>query len=171
MLLLQKKPISRITITELCRLAGVNRTTFYSHYGSQYDVLREMEQSMTDDIRRILEQKDPARPEELKQQIEALCTYLKEHLALARLLFENNGTESEFATALFRLPGSRALLLQYLPEEYDADDRELLVAFLANGSYSMMRKWVLEEVPKSPQQLTELIYDTIIRAWVDAVEK
>ena len=40
--LLRKGDINRISIRELCSLAEINRTTFYNHYGSQYDVLNEM---------------------------------------------------------------------------------------------------------------------------------
>ena len=31
--------INKISILKLCQIAGINRTTFYNHYGSQYDVL------------------------------------------------------------------------------------------------------------------------------------
>lgn len=41
--LLKEKDIQKISITELCNEAGINRTTFYSHYSSQYDVLKDME--------------------------------------------------------------------------------------------------------------------------------
>lgn len=41
--LLKEKDIRKINITELCRAAGVNRTTFYCHYSNQYDVLKDME--------------------------------------------------------------------------------------------------------------------------------
>ena len=34
--------IEKITIKELCMTAGINRTTFYKYYGSQYDVLNEI---------------------------------------------------------------------------------------------------------------------------------
>ena len=41
--LMTKKPISKITIKELCENADINRTTFYSHYSDQYDLLRQIE--------------------------------------------------------------------------------------------------------------------------------
>lgn len=40
--LLKKYDIQHISILELCQTAKINRTTFYNHYGSQYDVLEEM---------------------------------------------------------------------------------------------------------------------------------
>ena len=38
--LMKEKPISKITIKELCEKADINRTTFYAHYTDQYDLLR-----------------------------------------------------------------------------------------------------------------------------------
>lgn len=39
--LLEKKPFEYVTISELCEMAGVNRSTFYLHYENTSDVLKE----------------------------------------------------------------------------------------------------------------------------------
>ena len=41
--LLQKKPISKITVTEICEIAGINRATFYKHNMDPYDLLEQFE--------------------------------------------------------------------------------------------------------------------------------
>ena len=41
--LLEDTPLERITVSRLCDLSGVNRTTFYRHYQTLQDVLREQE--------------------------------------------------------------------------------------------------------------------------------
>lgn len=40
--MLKTQNINSISIRELCQAAKVNRTTFYNHYGSQFDVLNEI---------------------------------------------------------------------------------------------------------------------------------
>lgn len=40
--LLRKKSIDQISITELCRKAGVNRSTFYAHYLDIYDLMEQV---------------------------------------------------------------------------------------------------------------------------------
>ena len=42
----KKKDINKITISSLCEKADINRSTFYKYYGSQYDVIKEMEQEV-----------------------------------------------------------------------------------------------------------------------------
>lgn len=39
--LLKEQPLSKITITEICKRAGVNRNTFYAHYKIPEDVAEE----------------------------------------------------------------------------------------------------------------------------------
>ena len=39
--LLKEKPFSYITVSELCKAAGVNRSTFYLHYETLGDLLEE----------------------------------------------------------------------------------------------------------------------------------
>lgn len=41
--LLGKKPLEKISITELCQEAGINRTTFYRYYEVPRDVLTQMQ--------------------------------------------------------------------------------------------------------------------------------
>lgn len=42
----KKKDINKITISCLCEKADINRSTFYKYYGSQYDVIKVMEQEV-----------------------------------------------------------------------------------------------------------------------------
>lgn len=45
-----KKPYSHITVTDIAKEAGVNRMTFYSHYASIEDVIREIAAIMVGDM-------------------------------------------------------------------------------------------------------------------------
>lgn len=53
--LYEKKPIEKITIRELCVLAGYNRGTFYSYYVNIYDLLENAIEDMTSLVRGKLE--------------------------------------------------------------------------------------------------------------------
>lgn len=39
--LLKDKPISSVTVKEICELADINRSTFYTHYNDQFDLLEK----------------------------------------------------------------------------------------------------------------------------------
>ncbi len=97
--LLREKPLSQITVYELCKVSEINRTTFYKYYGSQEELLNEIESD-------FLHQLD----EELKQVItkssNALLLILQ-HLFDQRELFcllVRSVPMQEFAAHLFAIP-------------------------------------------------------------------
>lgn len=44
--LYKAKDISKISVREICELAGYHRTTFYAHFNDVYDVLEQLERSL-----------------------------------------------------------------------------------------------------------------------------
>lgn len=48
--LLAEKPISKITITELCQRAQINRKTFYHHYTTISEIETELEREILDEF-------------------------------------------------------------------------------------------------------------------------
>lgn len=48
--LLLKKDISKISIKELCETAGINRSTFYTYYDTQYFLLEEIEDEVLNEL-------------------------------------------------------------------------------------------------------------------------
>ncbi|MGN0313758.1 MAG: TetR/AcrR family transcriptional regulator, partial [Fusicatenibacter sp.] len=53
--LMSEKDFQSITVTELCDAAGVNRSTFYNHYGCPADVLADIEKGVFADLENIWE--------------------------------------------------------------------------------------------------------------------
>ena len=48
--LLKKKPLDYITVSEICKVAGVNRSTFYLHYETVGDLLSETARYLLNDF-------------------------------------------------------------------------------------------------------------------------
>ena len=65
--LLGEKPISKITVTELCEKAQLNRATFYKHYLDIPDLMEKIEEDLFDKIRDYFNEK------------EIINTYIKEN--------------------------------------------------------------------------------------------
>lgn len=54
--LIQDKPVARVTTTELCAEADINRNTFYAHYSAPEEVLAEVEEEFLNEISSMLEE-------------------------------------------------------------------------------------------------------------------
>lgn len=48
--LVKTKPVEKITVKELAELAEINKTTFYAHYETIYDLTAKLEQEITDSV-------------------------------------------------------------------------------------------------------------------------
>lgn len=48
--LIQEKPIEKITVRELSEIAEINKTTFYAHYETIYDLIDRLEQETIESI-------------------------------------------------------------------------------------------------------------------------
>lgn len=68
LLLLEKKDIEFITVTEITRKAGVNRSTFYLHYENIYELLEETLANMNKKFLNSFQVKTPI---EIKSKTEA----------------------------------------------------------------------------------------------------
>ena len=53
--LMQQKPFSRITVTEICRVSEINRGTFYLHYYDLDDVLDDLIKEMIQDTTQVFD--------------------------------------------------------------------------------------------------------------------
>jgi len=48
--LLKKKTFDKITITDICKQAKINRSTFYEHYNEKEDLLKDLIKEATKDL-------------------------------------------------------------------------------------------------------------------------
>lgn len=56
--ILKTTPLSKVTVTDICKRADVNRTTFYANYDDIYDLLDSIAQELYETIRQVLMQYD-----------------------------------------------------------------------------------------------------------------
>ncbi|MGN1165554.1 MAG: TetR/AcrR family transcriptional regulator [Lachnospiraceae bacterium] len=163
--LMSKKNIQNITVSELCDAAEINRSTFYNHYGCPADVLREIETDVIDDLEEIWETEISGKAYQMNKRVEALCTYLLEHKKIAKLLLRDSDTNSEFATLMFQAAHVRIIYEQIFSYAKNEDSKKLMITFLTNGTYHMIRQWLLEDIPKTPKEMGELIYLVATQGW------
>lgn len=78
--LIAKKPIEKITVTEICREADINRGTFYAHYSDPYELKRSVENELTEAMDRRARELGTPRMTALQ-----MMRLLKEHQELCRV--------------------------------------------------------------------------------------
>lgn len=71
--LLKEKRIEKISISELCKEAGINRSTFYKHYDTQYDLLYELETDLAEDLHKYINKNKNKFKEDFSRRIKVIC--------------------------------------------------------------------------------------------------
>ena len=143
------------------RDGGINRSTFYKYYGSQYDVLAEMEEDLLGSIRRALEV-GKGDENSTAEALEGICAYLEKNIKTIRVLVGNN-VDPEFPEKLFQLPQIREILMLRLGDRYNQESSRYIYLFVVNGSYHLLKQWVMAEDRCSFSEVALLIEEMMNR--------
>ena len=154
--LLQTQSIYQISIRELCDNAGINRSTFYKHYGSQFDLLSEMEQDLLASVEGAL----ATQVYFSKDTITQILVYLENDIDFIRLLINSN-VDPEFPKKLFSLPPIQRRLNE-LMAEIPVEESEYYYRFLLFGAYEVVKTWVNKESREKPEWLAALIFRIVM---------
>lgn len=158
--LLEKKHIDEISITELCQFSQINRTTFYRHYQTPHDILLEIE---IDFVKGFYDLPIlPANENDLRKHAVHMCSFLLENKDTTKLFIRNN-TDSDF-TLIFQnfadsFLSSRKIL--YKGHTIDSNTFRLMSTFFTYGGYALVRQWLIEDIPLSPEQVADLIVGSL----------
>ena len=155
--LLQTQSIQKISVRELCDIAGINRTTFYNHYNDTYEVLAEIEEYFLAQL--STEKICAGNTAALEKHIELLCARLKKNREMAVILMENNADPHFFEKLL--TVQDHGELWQQLGNAYNEEECVLLRDFLSSGTYAMVFRWLKNGCRQSPGQVAELLAKTI----------
>jgi AcrR family transcriptional regulator len=163
--LLFEKSIHKISVREICERAGINRTTFYKYYGSQYDLLTDMENQVMDEIEGYL----TPRMDNIRYDLSILdqiVAFVGEHSDLFQILFNNN-VDPKFPQKLFNLPVIREILTDHLQTMYGNDTHEYVFSLIVNGGFNVIKDWINKENRESPEEIAGILKLTISRLMFD----
>lgn len=163
--LLEEKPIHAVSIRELCKRAGINRTTFYNHYGSQYDLLEDISRQFLESISEKLALADPDSRESVQERVATVLACFEEDRKLSLLLLNNN-IDPAFADRIFSLPRIIDLLDAALEGCADRRVKEASASFAVHGSYRLLQEWINREEREDAKEEAALILSLARRVCV-----
>ncbi|MEW9675093.1 TetR-like C-terminal domain-containing protein [Lentibacillus sp. L22] len=154
--ILKSKPISAITVKEICEQADINRSTFYTHYKDQFDLLEQIEEEIITDLNAYLNQYNFELEQEALQMTEKLLEYLVSKYEIIQTLL-NEHTAHSFEQRVMDV--ARSFLIQSLVnnDDVDADISEYAITFLISGSIYVIKQWVANGMDESPKRIAQLI--------------
>ena len=169
--ILKTKSFEYITVSEICKKAGVNRSTFYLHYENTRDLLEETIRNMTDNFVSYFVPDGKISPinfeESQKDKLvfiseEYLMPYLsyfKENRKIFLTVFENGklfGFEETYEKLFNNIFDPILDVFKY-PES----ERKYVMAFYLNGLNSIIMEWIKEDCVKPEKEVVKIINDCI----------
>lgn len=151
--LLQQQDIYHVSIRELCENAGINRSTFYKYYGSQFDLLKEMEDDLLDAIASFLSSQDDT---DSIDNLAIILHYLEGDLELVRLLFNAN-VDPEFPNRLFSLTPIQSMLKELFGDTMPPNEYAYCISFLIHGAFQMVCMWINKDTRESSDWMAALL--------------
>lgn len=156
--LMREKPISKITIKELCEKADINRTTFYAHYTDQFDLLRKMEDetlAWAEEVTTtLLDQTD--RNETIKL-LEGILQSVADNRKHIQILMSEQG-DIDFQKQLFTLIYRQCHITPSTAKNSDLAAKEFYFVFVVNGSVGLIQHWLKNGLNMPVKELAEIIY-------------
>lgn len=133
---IEHKPVSKVTVKELCERAEINRATFYTHYNDPFDLMEKLENEMLDSLRQFIH----SRRETGGDILGALLRGMED--SRHALLASSNGD-----------PGFTSKLSALCYEEYihsvsaqlpdcTQEQRDAAYRFIAGGCGSLITDWL-----------------------------
>ena len=153
--MLKKAKINKITILELCQVAGINRTTFYKYYGSQYDVFDEIvKEYLLQTSFTILENISDGKS--IYECLTQALQYIKEHHEFAKLMLQQDHY-SLLSNIKDLFPQFDDIIISCLPETLDINTKNAIAIYVQYGSARILKEWVLSDCKVSPEEEAQLI--------------
>ncbi|MFB9974108.1 TetR/AcrR family transcriptional regulator [Allobacillus sp. SKP2-8] len=158
--LLKEKPISSVTVKELCERADINRSTFYTHYADQFALVEQIEDELIQDLEKYLNTVNFDTEEETKEMTERLLEYLASRADDCKTLLNYDG-DSTFQRKVTLVAYRFILNEQMTAKQIDPTITEYISSFIVNGCIQMMKLWLYNNMDKSPKEMSLLINNFI----------
>ncbi|MBQ7865516.1 MAG: TetR/AcrR family transcriptional regulator [Clostridia bacterium] len=167
--LMQDKPIDKIGVSELCKESGINRATFYRHYELPRDVLLNIGHDLFNGLR--FDTWEIASVQDIAHYTDLVLNHIDQNADTLKILLKNHSDESltqminEYCDVIYRIK------TPLNTTEIDAQSARLLSAYTIGGIYFLLREWLLGDVHKTPQEMSELMLQLLQDSSVIVVTK
>ena len=169
--LLEKKDFAYITVSEICRGAGVNRSTFYLHYETVSDLLAETTRYLLDDFVSYFpvdSQAMVARFQDCdlsklnfitEEYLHPYLRYIRDHRRVFAVALSNIGH--------FGFEGVYQRLYTYIFEpilarfHYPVAHRPYVMLFYMNGVNAVVTQWLKDDCRLTIEEVSAIIHECI----------
>ncbi|AVK61713.1 TetR family transcriptional regulator [Lactobacillus sp. CBA3605] len=153
--LLQKQTINEITVTAVCKVADINRGTFYAHYEDVKDCMHTMEQDATKELLAVIN--EHTHPNSLRAILTGIFEIVKKRHAVTSFILT---TDQDFL--MHFIATTKREILEHDRAKVGATsirEGQYMFEYYLNGIVGVVRYWLKTGLQETPEQLASFIND------------
>ena len=156
--LLKEKPRGKIMITEICRLAEINRCTFYLHFSDIKDVEDAIKQKMLKEAKEFVQSQENKSSNRLELSYKFMNKMLHDDTYTTLLMMSQHDSLNYAITQEF----FQDFVDMSLPSDNHLSEKEIkmLYTFVTGGIYATQQYWIesgLEDLKEENLFLDQLV--------------
>ncbi len=151
--LMAEKPITKISIKEICDLSEMSRSTFYLHYQDQFELLKDIENEVLDKSFEALE--DLGGDFNTIESIENFLNYVKSNKETFGVLLCQSDT-IDFQNSIIEKITNH--VKESVPDFNKMKSDKYIFVFIMNGSLNVLRIWIMNDFDMPIPEMASLIF-------------
>jgi AcrR family transcriptional regulator len=166
--LLKAKPLSKVTVKEICEGAGINRATFYAHYADPFDLLHQIEEEFVEEVTLYIgngaggELTGDISPDAVRKILE----YVQNNAEICDILLNSDG-DLRFLQEITAVIGRQFVASWTASKPVKKAEAEYIFQYSASGSVGMIQKWLEGGMKHTPEELAGLMLRMTQRGYSD----
>jgi len=151
LLLLQEKNLNKITVTNICKVADINRGTFYSYYNDPFDLMRSIEEEL---IEKMMSTINISGEENILNELLKLILINKE---LCKIIFNEKNISHVLNTVLNSAHDiTIAEIKKKLPNANETH-LEYFFTYSTGGIIKVIRKWINDDMNIPTEEVVQIL--------------
>lgn len=152
--LLQNNEIHKITVTDICKEADINRGTFYSYYNDPFHLFQCIEDELFDKIIELLS--ECSEQENKISVLTKIFELAKENKDFCKILLCNLG-DSRILNKIIYIANQDDIIKMNSALNTTKSHFNYLTRFAISGAVGVLQTWVENDLKESPEEVATIV--------------
>lgn len=166
--ILRDKPLTKVTVREICERAEINRATFYHHYMDPLDLLEKLEEEILENLRQNIRRVMASGERDVTERfLEKMYQSRKDERSapISRIFAEDPAFPARLVEVFYQ---ESAMKMDKRLSSLTQEEREMVYRFMISGSGGVLNQWIKGEIDVTAAQVTDTLF-CMSKGLIDAV--
>lgn len=159
--LLQYNELHKITVTDICREADINRGTFYNYYSDPFNLLKSIEDDFFNIVIDYLS--DNSKYKTTVSKLTKIFEFAIENKDLSKILISKLGDDEIFERILLITNENDINQIKKHINNNNKTYINYLTEFMIKGSVGIVESWIKNDFKESPTEIAQIINDILLK--------